>query len=143
VKADLELHRRAFRDVPNCRLATIEPGGAPHVAPRWFVWLEDGLFVATRRGDGSWDNVERDPRVSVVVDQGRDWTDLSGVRVDGTAEAIPAEHPEIRGVMSAWHEKYRSLFAGDGFERLTQQVVGLGFLRVDVSAVDAWDHRAG
>ena len=143
MKADLELHRRAFRDVPNCRLATIEPGGAPHVAPRWFVWLEDGLFVATRRGDGSWDNVERDPRVSVVVDQGRDWTDLSGVRVDGTAEAIPAEHPEIRGVMSAWHEKYRSLFAGDGFERLTQQVVGLGFLRVDVSAVDAWDHRAG
>ena len=73
--------------------------------------------------------------MSVVVDQGRDWTDLSGVRVDGTAEAIPAEHPEIRGVMSAWHEKYRSLFAGDGFERLAQQVVGLGFLRVEAGAV--------
>lgn len=141
--ADLELYRRAFRDVPNCRLATIAPGGGPYVAPRWFVWLEDGLFVATRCGDGSWNNVEREPRVSVVVDQGRDWTDLSGVRVDGTAEAIPAEHPEIRGVMSAWHEKYRSLFAGDGFERLTEQVIGLGFLRVDASAVDAWDHRAG
>lgn len=143
MSADLELYRRAFRDVPNCRLATLGPGGAPHVVPRWFVWLEDGLFVATRRGGVSWDNVERDPRVSLVVDQGRDWTDLSGVRVDGAAEAIPAEHPEIRGVMSAWHEKYRSLVAGDGFERLTQQVVGLGFLRVHASAVDAWDHRAG
>lgn len=143
MSADLELYRRAFRDVPNCRLATLAPGGAPYVVPRWFVWLEDGLFVTTRRGGASWDNVERDPRVSVVVDQGRDWTDLSGVRVDGAAEAIPAEHPEIRGVMSAWHEKYRSLVAGDGFERLTQQVVGLGFLRVNASAVDAWDHRAG
>jgi nitroimidazol reductase NimA-like FMN-containing flavoprotein (pyridoxamine 5'-phosphate oxidase superfamily) len=143
VNADLEVYRRAFRDVPNCRLATIDPVGAPHVAPRWFVWLEDGLFVATRRTDASWDNVERDPRVSVVVDQGRDWTDLSGVRVDGAAEAIPAEHPETRGVMSAWHEKYRSLLAGDGFERLTEQVVGLGFLRVEASAVHAWDHRAG
>lgn len=143
MSADLELYRRVFRDVPNCRLATIGPVGAPHIAPRWFVWLEDGLFVATRRGDTSWNNVEGDPRVSVVVDQGRDWTDLSGVRVDGAAEAIPAEHPEIRGVMSAWHEKYRSLFAGEGFERLTQQVVGFGFLRVEANAVHAWDHRAG
>jgi hypothetical protein len=105
--------------VPNCRLATLAPGGAPYVVPRWFIWLEDGLFVATRRGGVSWDNVERDSRVSVVVDQGRDWTDLSGVRVDGAAEAIPAEHPEIRGVMSA-HEKH---VAGRGdVERLTQQV---------------------
>ena len=143
MSVDLELYRRAFRDVPNCRVATLGTSGAPHVVPRWFVWLEEGLFVATRQGDASWDNVERDPRTSVVVDQGRDWTDLLGIRVDGTAEAIPAEHPEIRGVMSAWHEKYRSLVAGDGFERLTEQVVGLGFLRVDPNAVDAWDHRAG
>jgi hypothetical protein len=27
--------------------------------------------------------------------------------------------------MSAWHEKYRSMFAGDGFERLTRQVPAL------------------
>ena len=45
--------------------------------------------------------------------------------------------------MSAWHEKYRSMFAGDGFERLTRQVPSLGFLRVKVAAADAWDHRAG
>ncbi len=67
--------------------------------------------------------------------------ELTGVRVDGAAEAVPAEHPDIRGVMSAWHEKYRSMFAGDGFERLTRQVPGLGFLRVKVATADAWDHR--
>ena len=63
--------------------------------------------------------------------------------MDGAAEAIAAEHPDIRDVMSAWHEKYRSMFAGDGFERLTTRVPALGFLRVKVAAVDAWDHRAG
>ena len=51
------------------------------------------------------------------------------MRVDGAAEVVAAEHPEIRGVMSAWHEKYRSMFAGDGFERLTRQVASLGFLQ--------------
>lgn len=138
---DLEFLRRAFRDVPNCHLSTLDPSGAPHVAPRWFVWLDDGLFVSTRRDDASWENALRDPRVSVVVDRGRDWAELTGVRVDGAAEAVPSEHPDIREVMSAWHEKYRSMFAGDGFERLTRQVPGLGFLRVKVATADAWDHR--
>ena len=41
--------------------------------------------------------------------------------------------------MSAWHEKYRSLLAGDGFERFTEGP-GLGFLRVGPDASDAWDH---
>jgi len=43
--------------------------------------------------------------------------------------------------MSAWHEKYRSMVAGEGFERLTSDVPALGFLRVVVDDVDVWDHR--
>jgi hypothetical protein len=43
--------------------------------------------------------------------------------------------------MSAWHEKYRSMLGGDAFERLTRDIVSLGFLRVAPSRVDAWDHR--
>ena len=143
MSGDLEFLRRSFRDVPNCRIATVGPEGAPHVATRWFVWMEDGLFVSTRRGDASWTNVGLDPRMSVVVDRGRDWADLGGVRVDGAAQAIAAEDPELRRIMSAWHEKYRSMLAGEGFERMTQQVAELGFLRVRDSRVHAWDHHAG
>lgn len=141
MSGDLEFLRRAFRDLPDCHLSTLDPSGSPHVAPRWFVWPEEGLFVSTRRGDATWANVLRDPRVSLVVDRGRDWTELTGVRLDGAAQAVPAEHPDVRGVMSAWHEKYRSMFAGDGFELLTRQVPRLGFLRVKVTSVDTWDHR--
>jgi hypothetical protein len=140
---DLEFLRRSFRDVPNCRLATVGSEGAPHIATRWFVWLEDGIFVSTRRGDASWANVGIDPRVSVVVDRGRDWADLGGVRVDGAAQTVPAEDQELRRIMSAWHEKYRSMLAGEGFERMTQQVTDLGFVRVRDSRVHSWDHHAG
>ena len=138
---DLESLRRAFRDVPTCHVATVDPSGAPHAAARWFVWLEVGLFVSTRRDDASWRHVARDPRISVVIDRGLDWTELTGVRVQGSGEVATAEHPDLRSVMSAWHEKYRSMFAGDGFERLTQRVSGLGFLRVGIVDVHAWDHR--
>jgi len=133
--------RRAFGDVPACRVGTVRPDGGPHVATRWFVWRDDGLWVSTRVDDTTWRHALRDPRVSVVIDRGREWTDLAGVRVEGVAEAFPAEHPDLRAPMSGWHEKYRQMFAREGFESFTRDVPALGFLRVVPSRVDAWAHR--
>jgi Pyridoxamine 5'-phosphate oxidase len=137
---ELEPLRRAFRDVPVCRIATLGPEGAPHVASRWFVWTEAGFFVVTPRGDTTWENLEGDARLSVVVDRGRAWLELAGVRIDGTGERSPVEHPEMRGPMSAWHEKYRASVAGEGFEQLTRDVPALGFVRVIARALRTWDH---
>jgi hypothetical protein len=92
-------------------------------------------------GDTTWEHALRDPRVAILIDRGRDWIELSGVRVEGVADALPAEHPDLREPMSAWHEKYRALLAGDGFERFSRDARSLGFLRVAPSRVDSWDHR--
>jgi nitroimidazol reductase NimA-like FMN-containing flavoprotein (pyridoxamine 5'-phosphate oxidase superfamily) len=135
-----EILRRAFRDLPTARLSTLDPDGAPYVAALWFVWHEDGLFLSARQGSATWQHAERDPRVSLTIDRGRDWAELAGVAVDGTATLLPAEHPEMRTPMSSWHEKYRSMLAGDGFERFTQAVPHLGFLRVEPLRVRTWDH---
>lgn len=138
---DADLLRRAFRDTHACRVATVRSDGGPHVSVRWFVWLDDALWVATRVGDATWEHVDRDPRLSILIDRGSDWSELSGVRIEGIAEPMPAEHPDLRAPMSAWHEKYRSLLTGDGFERFAEAVPVLGFLRVVPSRVDTWDHR--
>ena len=138
---DLDLLRRSFKDLPTCRVGTVRSDGGPHVAARWFVWQEDALYVATRVGDTTWEHAVRDPRVSVLIDRGRDWVELAGVRAEGVAEALPAEHPDLRAPMSQWHEKYRSMLSGEGFERLTRHTPALGFLRVVPSRVDSWDHR--
>ena len=67
--------------------------------------------------------------------------ELSGARVEGVAEPLPAEHPDLRTPMSAWHDKYRSMLAGQGFERFAMAVPTLGFLRVVPAVVATWDHR--
>jgi hypothetical protein len=143
VTEDLDVIRRLFRDEPSCRVATVRSDGGPHVASRWFVWQPDAVYVATRAGDTTWEAAERDGRISLVIDRGREWSDLSGVRIEGVAEAMPAEHPDLRQPMSAWHDKYRPLFGGPGFERFAEQVPKLGFLRVVPSRFEAWDHRLG
>lgn len=137
---DLEQLRRAFRDVPACRVATVRPDGGPHVATRWFVWPDEAVWVATRVGDTTWTNAARDPRASIVIDRGRDWLELEGVRVEGVAELLPAEHPDLRVTMSAWLEKHRSALGGAGFERFAEAVPELGFLRVSPSRIDTWHH---
>jgi hypothetical protein len=141
VSEDIEILRRGFRDVPACRIATVRSDGGPHAATRWFIWPDDAIWVSTRVGDATWENASNDPRVSIVIDRGIDWGEISGIRVEGVAEPLPAEHPDLRAPMSAWHEKYRALLTGDGFERFTTDVPSLGFLRVVPGRVDAWDHR--
>ena len=134
--------RKTFRDVPACRIATVGAKGAPHVATRWFVWLEEGLYVATRQGDLTWKNALLEPRVSVVIDRGREWADLAGVRLFGPVTPIAVEQPELRGAMTAFHEKYRTFLADDGFELLTATVPALAFLHLGSGDIDTWDHRA-
>lgn len=132
--------RRLFGGLPVVACATRDPDGAPHVVPLWFVWLEDALYVSTRTGSRTWRNVGADARVCLTVDLGRAWTELAGVCVEGLAERLLAQDPAMRRPISAWHEKYRPLLAGEGFERFAEQIPGLAFLRVVPARIVSWDH---
>lgn len=132
--------RRLFAGLPTVFLASVDRDGAPHVVPLWFVWLEDALYVSTHRGSRTWRNVTADPRVSLAIDLGRAWTELAGVCVEGLAEPLPAEDPSLRRPISAWHEKYRPLLAGDGFARFAEAIRDLAFLRIVPARLSSWDH---
>jgi PPOX class probable F420-dependent enzyme len=50
------------------RLATINADGTPHVAPVWYRF-EDGQFlILTDAGSQKHRNIERDPRVTLCID---------------------------------------------------------------------------
>ena len=132
--------RRQFRDLPVVHLATTRSDGAPHVVPLWFVWREEAIYVSCRRDSATWRNVERDRRVALSFNVGTSWRELAGAVVFGRAEPLVPEHPALRGVMSAWFEKYRLLLAGGGFRDYAQQVESPGLLRVRPLHLASWDH---
>jgi general stress protein 26 len=141
--AELGAARRMFASLPSAAVATTSADGSPHVVPLWFVWPEDAIFVSTRQDGRTWANVARDPRVAITIDLGRAWVEVAGVEILGLAEPLSAESAAMRKPISAWHEKYRPLLAGEGFARFAEEVRGLGFLRVVPDAVRAWDHARG
>ncbi|GIV00479.1 MAG: pyridoxamine 5'-phosphate oxidase [Actinomycetota bacterium] len=140
---DVQAARRLFGGLPVVSVATLDPDGSPHVVPLWFVWLEDALYVSTRVGTRTWRNARADPRVALTIDVGRAWTEIAGVTIHGLAEPLRAEEPAMRRPMSAWHEKYRPLLAGEGFARFAEQVRDLAFLRVAPAVLAPWDHARG
>lgn len=140
---DVGAARRMFASLSSAAVATVNADGSPHVVPLWFVWPEDAIYLSTRRDGRTWANVANDPRVAVTIDLGRSWVEIAGIEIRGRAEALPAEHGSMRKPISAWHEKYRPLLAGDGFSRFADEIPGLGFLRVVADRVLAWDHARG
>jgi PPOX class probable F420-dependent enzyme len=70
-----------------CRFATTGPDG-PHVAPVWFVWDGQAIWVYSLTRSQRWANVSRDPRVAVVVDDGHHYHELHGVEIEGQATVV-------------------------------------------------------
>ena len=70
-----------------CRFATTGPDG-PHVAPVWFVWDGQALWVYSLTRSQRWANVARDPRVAVVVDDGHHYHELRGAEIEGEAAVV-------------------------------------------------------
>jgi nitroimidazol reductase NimA-like FMN-containing flavoprotein (pyridoxamine 5'-phosphate oxidase superfamily) len=137
---DVGAARRMFAGLPAMSVATLNADGSPHVVPLWFVWPEDAVYVSTRREGRTWSNVSADPRLAMTIDLGRSWVEIAGIEIRGRAQLLPAEHEDMRGPISSWHEKYRPLLAGEGFARMAEEIRGLAFLRVVPDLITAWDH---
>jgi hypothetical protein len=71
-----------------CRVASVGADGRPHNAPLWFVWDGTGLWLNSIVRSQRWTDLERDPRVSVVVDAGHSYGELRGAELLGEVEIV-------------------------------------------------------
>jgi Pyridoxamine 5'-phosphate oxidase len=70
-----------------CRVGTAGPDG-PHVTPLWFVWDGSLVWIYSIVGSQRWVDLDRDPRVAIVVDAGHDYFELCGAEIRGTAAVV-------------------------------------------------------
>ncbi len=119
-----------------CRVATTGDGG-PHLTALWFVWDGASIWLTSIVASQRWTDLERDPRVSVLVDAGEEFGQLRGVEVRGRAEVV-GEVPrtgepddELTGPERLFGEKYvGGPFAHDGRH---------AWLRVVPEKIVSWD----
>jgi len=94
-----------------CRVATASPDG-PHVTPLWFVWDGTALWLSSIVGSQRWTDLQRDPRVAVIVDAGESYGALRGAEFRGPVEVVgdvPRSGeplPELAPIEKMYADKY-------------------------------------
>ena len=122
-------------------LCSSGPDGTPHPMPMWFA-LEgtDTIIMTTFRKSQKVKNIERDPRVCVMVEAGTTYETLKGVVLYGTAELVPGLE-FVRSVMAQTAERYpasRSKKVTRGARDAAPKRIGI---RVSAHRVVSWDHK--
>ncbi len=68
---------------------SIGPGGYPHPMPMWFAVDDDGTVrMTTFRKSQKVRNIERDAKVSLLVESGEEYSQLRGVVLYGKARVV-------------------------------------------------------
>jgi PPOX class probable F420-dependent enzyme len=110
--------RRRFASAHVARLATVGPGGQPHIVPVTFAVAGEEIYTAvddvkpkTTSRLRRLRNIAADPRVSLLADHYEaDWDRLWWVRADGMAAVLadPADMAWPLGLLAGRYPQYRA-----------------------------------
>lgn len=118
-------------------VATLAADGRPHLTAVWYGFAEDGtLGFTTPSASQKVRNLQRDPRITVLVEAGDRHGELRGVQLVGTAQlssALPMKLALSRSIAA----RYPALVHRDPERAMSARTAVL----IDVTAVSSWDHR--
>jgi hypothetical protein len=130
-----------------CRVATLGPDG-PHATPLWFAWHDGCIWLYSITRSQRWADLQKDPRLGLVVDTGHDYDQLRGVEITGTAEVVaevprigePADDPSDNSCRGL--PQVEKLFAAKYFGMTEMFHDGRhAWLKVTPAKIASWDFR--
>ena len=135
---EVESYLRASMKV---QVASIGPDGAPHLTTLFYVVHDGKIAFWTYATSQKVKNLERDARITCLVETGTDYFELAGVSVQGTAEIVRDEY-RIREIGTAvTHAMSGGADLGDlGREVVEKQVRKRVAILVTPTKVASWDH---
>ncbi len=136
---------RAYIDAAHTIIITsIGKDGAPHPMPMWFGLEDDGAIVmSTFTKSQKIKNIERDPRVALLIESGAVYDQLKGVVIDGAAELVRDSEAvtdilvrvnarSVDGMQDANADQIRAAVAGTAKKRTG--------IRIRPQKIVSWDH---
>jgi nitroimidazol reductase NimA-like FMN-containing flavoprotein (pyridoxamine 5'-phosphate oxidase superfamily) len=112
--------------------------------PMWYGVEPDGAIVMTTfTKSQKIKNLERDPRVSLLVEAGEEYAELQGVVIYGDAELVPATDQVVEILLTVTK---RSGAVGQGNDEAVRAGVRATAskrtgIRVRPQRIVSWDHR--
>ncbi len=121
-------------------LATVGPDGRPHVVGMWFALIDDVMWFETKAKAQKTVNLRRDPRATVLVEDGLTYDTLRGVSLEGTCEIIDDADALFAVGVSVW-ERYHGEYTEEVKPLVETMLNKRVAVRFDVTRTRSWDHR--
>lgn len=119
-------------------LTTLGPDGYPHTVPIGYFRLGDEVYLGCRAGTRKTKNIERNPRVSLMLESGRAMNDIKGLLIQGDASVITEPTATLRLAREA------ARLRGTPEDQLPAQPrPGVAYIRVTRRRVISWDYGKG
>ena len=134
-----------LREQVKVQVASLDRDGGPHLTTLFYVMDGDRIAFWTYGRSQKIRNLERDPRISCLVEDGLDYFELRGVSIRGRAELV-SDHDEIVRIGSAVatamtgaasFEELGDLGRTEVERQAQKRIAGLGH----PESVATWDHR--
>ncbi len=121
-------------------IATLGADGTPHLVAMWFAVLDGTIWLETKAKSQKAVNLRRDPRITVLVEDGLTYDALRGVSIEG--RGVVSEDPdEIWAVGVNVFERYYGPYSAELRPAVEMMLNKRVVVRVDPVRVRSWDHR--
>ncbi len=121
-------------------VATFNHDGTIHLVAMWYGFVDGDVVFETFAKSQKVQNLRRDPRITVLVEDGEQYEELRGVEVVGRAEIIEDEETILdvaRSVLRRYHDLKPEDIDGAA-EFMARKRVGV---RIRPDRIVSWDHR--
>jgi PPOX class probable F420-dependent enzyme len=122
------------------QVASIGPGGFPHLVAMWYVLVDGDIVFTTFRKSQKVLNLKRDPKMSVMLESGKGYAELKGLVIEGEGE-ITDDPAFTARVMAQVGQKYNGIPAPTETPEAALAVASKRVV-IRVKPVDeySWDH---
>jgi nitroimidazol reductase NimA-like FMN-containing flavoprotein (pyridoxamine 5'-phosphate oxidase superfamily) len=116
-------------------LSTVGRHGYPHSVPIGYFRLGDDIYLGCRAGTQKVKNIERDPKVSLVLESGTTRRDIKGVMIQGHATVFTDPENTLR--LSRAAARLRGV-ADDALPQTPR--AGVAYIKVEPKRIISWDY---
>ncbi|HEY3193579.1 MAG TPA: pyridoxamine 5'-phosphate oxidase family protein [Solirubrobacterales bacterium] len=124
-------------------VSSLGPRGWPHVMPLWYVPRDGEIWIWTYAKSQKVRNLERDPRATLLIETGVEYSELRGIQIEAEAELIRDTERIVdfaKELTIRYSEGIDSV-EGDAAAGLLAQAPKRVAIRFRPKRVASWDHR--
>ncbi len=123
------------------QVGTIERDGSIHLSTLWFARVDNRVVFETYTKSQKIKNLQRDPRITLLWEDGDVYDQLRGVMIKGTARLV-TDHSEVYPLALEVMKRNQPDIPEEVLEQAaTQMAAKRTAVVVEPQKVISWDHR--